>query len=836
MLNKKFDKGLFSGDKIKQLYEKRSVPFLITIIALLTIIMSGIFVKTNIMPASYSSAKFVSSYTQAPEKTISDRPDVVGIFTYGPYINMDKGQYNLTFNYSSNFDRKIEVTYGNGAYYIYDGILPAGKDTASFTINVPEKISDKSAEIRTYYDGKGSFSLKSVELEPTEKSFIPLLYVLCFILSSALCMFVFRSGKKLKALAVGYIALHYFILYPSMSNSLISIGLMFIISTVMIFAVNFRIGLISRGVSSMEKRAETACTLLSSYFITSGLIIILNSAPFSDISFAGNVDFPSLILEIAIIFNLLIFMRLLFFPRGFTYAVTEISAIFLGLELITHITERNIYFTTGIVVIIGFLTYYLCRSGRLNFDSLKISTVPTFVIITVAFIFFCGYFSSVLVAKYRGFNSPTFDFGIFAQMFENMAKSGIQNTTVERNQLLSHFAVHCSPIWYVLLPIYLVFRSPETLLVCQVILVGLAVYPVYFLCKHKSDNNIIALIISLIYLSFPAMVCPMYYDVHETCFLPLLLLSLMYFLETCKWKRVYVFTFLVLLVKEDSALYIAPIALYTAAVKREYKRGIILFLIAIVYFAFAYALVNSSGQDVVAARYGIYCLPGEEGTMPMFKNIIRDPGFLLQTMFHQDMVTFILYTLGVLLFLPLMGRKFSNLFLLLPYLFMHLATNYPYQHEVGYQYTFGPCALVIFLFIINIYRYPKKTIYAFALTALTASCFATYTYKGNLSYYSKFYDSNRQVFDETQEMLSTVPDDVTAIVSDFLIGHLPQVEEMYKYPYDEGNMPDYFILQPAAVENFEYVEKDILSEGYKKLDETDIAVIFAKPEAKPLNK
>ena len=85
----------------------------------------------------------------------------------------------------------------------------------------------------------------------------------------------------------------------------------------------------------------------------------------------------------------------------------------------------------------------------------------------------------------------------------------------------------------------------------------------------------------------------------------------------------FLFTLLVLLVKEDSALYIVPIALYLITAKKEYKRGIVLCFIAVVYFALAYSLVNSSGHDVVAARYGIYCLPGEEGTMPMFLSLIH---------------------------------------------------------------------------------------------------------------------------------------------------------------------------------------------------------------------
>ena len=35
-------------------------------------------------------------------------------------------------------------------------------------------------------------------------------------------------------------------------------------------------------------------------------------------------------------------------------------------------------------------------------------------------------------------------------------------------------------------------------------------------------------------------------------------------------------------------------------------------------------------------------------------------------------------------------------------------------------------------------------------------------------------------------MLEKVPSDVTVIASDFLTAHLPQVKDMYVYPYDDA--------------------------------------------------
>ena len=87
------------------------------------------------------------------------------------------------------------------------------------------------------------------------------------------------------------------------------------------------------------------------------------------------------------------------------------------------------------------------------------------------------------IYRYKIYGASTFDFGIFAQMYEYMAKTGLPLTTCERGQLLSHFYIHFSPIYYLFLPIYMIFRTPITLIVIQSIMVFGAVIPLLLLCK-----------------------------------------------------------------------------------------------------------------------------------------------------------------------------------------------------------------------------------------------------------------------------------------------------------------------------------------------------------------
>ena len=75
----------------------------------------------------------------------------------------------------------------------------------------------------------------------------------------------------------------------------------------------------------------------------------------------------------------------------------------------------------------------------------------------------CGFvIGAITCYRYKVFATPNFDFGIFVNMFYNMKESGLPITTCERDVFLSHFVVHLSPIYYLILPFYMIFSTPLT--------------------------------------------------------------------------------------------------------------------------------------------------------------------------------------------------------------------------------------------------------------------------------------------------------------------------------------------------------------------------------------
>ena len=66
-----------------------------------------------------------------------------------------------------------------------------------------------------------------------------------------------------------------------------------------------------------------------------------------------------------------------------------------------------------------------------------------------------------------------------------------------------------------------------------------------------------------------------------------------------------------------------------------------------------------------------------------------------------EKLQFLGLTMGPLLALPLVTRKYDRLILLIPYILVNLMSDYPYQHDIFFQYTFGSTACLAYLTVVN---------------------------------------------------------------------------------------------------------------------------------------
>ncbi len=813
-----------------EMLKKNTLGAAITAAVIFTLILGWLYSST-FSPLRFSGPDFSSSVTQTgTAMTISNDPDVNGVFTYGPYIDLKKGSYKINVDYTSDVDIDFQISSNYGVNDLKTVTLPANNTQYEFDVDIPSDITDKSLEMRTFYHGRGTFTLNRVTVSAGSSPTSAIPYIIAFVLSCAVCIFVLRR-KGLRALFLtiwlgGFAVL----LYNSLTENIVGAFLFAGTASALIAAVYYSLDKALKDITPAEIMGEAAAALVCGYLVASTFMIYKNPEKITTIDFVKNVNRPLAVLITAGIFNILLILRSFIRHPMFLRGMAEISVMSLAIAMLRN-ADRSIYFTMGVIAVSALFTYILCKD--MEFEKIKLKKLPALIIVAVGFLIFTIYFGEQTAARYRTFSSSVFDFGIFAQMYEGILRTGLPLTTMERNELLSHFYIHFSPIYYTLVPIYFIFRRPETLLFCQAALVGAGVFPIFFLCGLKNKNYFYAVLLSLCYLCMPCIISPIYYDFHENAFLPVMLLSTLYFLEAGKYKQMYIFAALSLLIKEDTAIYILSIALYAIFAKKQYKYGGILFLGAGFYFGLVMAGISHFEKGLMDSHYGMYYLPGEKGTAAMFKNMFIDPGLVVHTCFNSDTAEFILYTSGILLFLPFISKKLSRLWLAVPYLLVNLVTNYGYQHNIGYQYVFGTGALLLFMFILNFYEIKESGSRSVILLVTLLACICgTYTYKGNLAYYYETYKSDTSAYNDDHKLLQRIPKDVSITSETFLAPHLYNYKEVYQYKYDK-EYTDYYVLQ-SYVENYAQFTAELEGKGYEKIADSGRVIIYKSKDAPPL--
>ncbi len=391
--------------------------------------------------------------------------------------------------------------------------------------------------------------------------------------------------------------------------------------------------------------------------------------------------------------------------------------------------------------------------------------------------------------RYLEFRSPGFDFGIFTQMFDQMRTTGIPLTTCERGRSLSHFAVHFSPALYLLLPFYLLFPHPMTLICLQVIGLAAGALPLGGLCRSLGLSRRTSGWIILAYFAYPALTGGCLYDFHENFMLTPFLLTFLYLAHTGRLKLAALAALCVLMVKEDAAIYLLCASVYLAvrpgAAKREriFAAGLACF--SVIYFLGAVAYVSSQGLGTLATVHYSQYETGEGGFGNIILNILQDPLHVIWVAFRREKWLYLMQMLAPLLFLPLIGLNRIQIILLGPMFLFNLMTDYSYQYNIDFQYQFGT---LVFLFYITVQalsrldREKLRTLLACGMTAAGLVLFLFF-HRDRTAYLERWLE-NREDYAQMEEILAQVRQEAeqnnqTVAASTMLLAHLWTVDELY---------------------------------------------------------
>lgn len=436
------------------------------------------------------------------------------------------------------------------------------------------------------------------------------------------------------------------------------------------------------------------------------------------------------------------------------------------------------------------------------------------VLIGASAVFFL-FVSAWTVGKVMCFSTPTFDFGIFSQMFYNMKQSGLPLSTVERDGLLSHFAVHVSPIYYLLFPFYCLFPTPATLQVLQAAVITSAVIPLWLIGKKHGLSPVQRVLLCILLMLYPAYSGGTSYDIHENCFLTPVVLWLLYGIDKKNIPVTAVAALLTLSVKEDAAVYVAVIGLYLMVkgllrlkqgARFELIVGVGLLVISLIWFSVVTGYLAKYGDGVMTWRYQNFMYDGSTSLITVIKSVVLAPMKAIYECADREKLGFLALTLGPILGLPLLTRRYERYILLIPYVLVNLMPDYTYQHNIYFQYTFGSNAFLFYLLAVNLADWKigkRRTVALITAIAVSGVCFAV-TIVPTAMYYPVQAVRNESQYQAVRDTLDTIPKDASVTATTFYTTYLSQREILYDVRYSSWEHlleTDYVVLSLGATDD-----------------------------------
>lgn len=450
------------------------------------------------------------------------------------------------------------------------------------------------------------------------------------------------------------------------------------------------------------------------------------------------------------------------------------------------------------------------------------------IILAIVFVLFTGGFT---VYRYLTYSVPNFDGGLFSQMFYYMKNHFTMETTCERDMLVSHMKIHTSPVYWLLLPFYLLYPGTAILQVLQAIVIALGVIPLVLIGKNHYMKPIQITLLSTVYFFYPVMSAGCSYDIHENMFLPVAILCLILAFEKDSLWGIVISTIFVLSIKEDAAVYAAFVALYMIFAKKMYKKGTIVLMVSVIYFFGAVYYINHFGMGTSSDRFNNVIASGDGNVLGIIKTVLVNPAYVFGQMFCGEKLQYFITVMAPLLFIPIWPGKWQKVILLGPLLLFNLMPDYEYFSNIGFQYTFGSATLLlysVFVTLEELNKSPKTKL--LAMMAVSCILFFMSTMWDKL-YYMRTYNKeyNQVTYQKMDEALALIPDDASVTASTFLCAKLSSRDVLHEIYYTD-KIDEYIALDLRGAPRDYDVNDYLNNEAFETIyyDEVCIAVFRRK--------
>jgi uncharacterized membrane protein len=216
-------------------------------------------------------------------------------------------------------------------------------------------------------------------------------------------------------------------------------------------------------------------------------------------------------------------------------------------------------------------------------------------------------FSALSVLRHRAFQTGRFDLGNMVQAVWSTAHGHPLQITGLRGDEISRLAAHFDPILAAFAPLWLVWPSPDMLLVAQAVAIALGALPVYWLARKHLDSERAGIGFALAYLLYPPTQWLTLNEFHPVALACPLLLFAVWFLDEGRLVPFAIFGLLATTTKEEIGFVVAGLGLWWAFARGRRLEGVAVLAagaaIALVAIEVVIPHFNRAGTSSFFARY-----------------------------------------------------------------------------------------------------------------------------------------------------------------------------------------------------------------------------------------
>ena len=410
-------------------------------------------------------------------------------------------------------------------------------------------------------------------------------------------------------------------------------------------------------------------------------------------------------------------------------------------------------------------------------------------------------YSVLAVLRHRSFHSLGFDLGLFDQTFWNTTQGRPFESTMSQALPVPHslFGDHFSPIFWALMPFYLAYPHPETLVVIQTLFLAAGAWPLFLLARLKLPAGYAPAWVVVYFLFLPVAAINLF-DFHEIALAVVPLGFALYFLEAGRTRWFIVSLVVAFLVKEEVGLVGFAFGAYALIAKRDWKLGVAVMAGSAVAFAAIIQVVLpffASGRSYpyIAERYA------EVGGSPLgiLRTMITNPIRILRAVFQAKKVFFVIGIFGPVLGLSAVAGWAA--ILLLPTLGYLLLSSYEPQFTYTSQYSAPLIPLVVGTSILGLARLPQRLRPAVMSAVVLSALIFSWAF-GYLPYSRKF---DRGQFETEARYaafvpaLSQIPPDARVSAENGFPSHLAERRYIYDYSFEGVQDAQWVVLDYAGV-------------------------------------